>query len=81
MAAKEEKTIEFHTVDVNGTKINFPFEPYDLQVAYMQKVLSYTKVLVYLKLLILYCKEIFQQKDSIISLYSRSEIVKDLKRK
>ena len=35
MVAKE---INFHTVDVDGTKINFPFEPYELQISYMKKV-------------------------------------------
>jgi len=34
------KEINFHTVDVDGTKINFPFEPYELQISYMKKVLE-----------------------------------------
>ena len=41
--ASNEKTIEYHTVDVKGTKVNFPFEPYDLQVAYMEKVYLHKK--------------------------------------
>jgi len=34
------KDVSFHTVDLGGTKVNFPFEPYDLQIAYMKKVLE-----------------------------------------
>jgi len=35
-----EKEITFHTVEVEGTSINFPFKPYDLQIEYMKKVLE-----------------------------------------
>ena len=34
------KSVEFHTVNVDGTPVNFPFEPYDLQIEYMKKVPS-----------------------------------------
>lgn len=29
---RREEKVEFHTVDVAGTSINFPFTPYPLQV-------------------------------------------------
>ena len=32
--------IEFQRVDIDGTCINFPFTPYDIQVEYMRKVLE-----------------------------------------
>ena len=32
--------IEFQRVDIDGTCINFPFTPYDIQVEYMRKVLQ-----------------------------------------
>lgn len=34
------KTVNFHTIEVDGARINFPFEPYDLQISYMRKVLE-----------------------------------------
>ena len=37
------KNIKFHTVTVDNTSINFPFEPYDLQVDYMRSVLQCVK--------------------------------------
>ena len=38
------KSVEFHTVNVDGTPVNFPFEPYDLQIEYMKKVPSRVRV-------------------------------------
>ena len=34
-AAKE---IRYQTVEVDGIDVNFPFNPYELQIAYMKKV-------------------------------------------
>ena len=33
-----KKEISYQTVNVDGTNVNFPFEPYDLQIEYMRKV-------------------------------------------
>ena len=38
MAAKKE--ISYRTVEVDGVSVNFPFDPYDLQIDYMRKVLE-----------------------------------------
>ena len=34
--------IKYQSVNVDGTNINFPFEPYDLQIEYMRKVAPYS---------------------------------------
>jgi hypothetical protein len=35
-----EKAVAYHTVNIDNTSINFPFQPYDLQIEYMRKVLE-----------------------------------------
>ena len=32
------KKVKFQTISVDNTSVNFPFEPYDLQINYMHKV-------------------------------------------
>ena len=40
MATSTVEKAAYHTVAIDGTSINFPFQPYDLQVDYMRKVLE-----------------------------------------
>jgi len=37
------KKVKFQTISVDNTSVNFPFEPYDLQINYMHKVLECVK--------------------------------------
>ncbi len=39
-AAAAEKVVAYHTVSIDSTSINFPFQPYELQIEYMRKVLE-----------------------------------------
>jgi hypothetical protein len=39
-AAAAEKVVAYHTVSIESTSINFPFQPYELQIEYMRKVLE-----------------------------------------
>ena len=37
---KPKAKVEYHRVDVGGTCVNFPFNPYEIQIEYMRKVLE-----------------------------------------